>query len=314
MPDPRHLRISRELFLAAFGPELGSVEPWVTDRLTSLLREEELRAGQALFSAGDPAEFFYFMREGRVQMVREGGAPLTFEGRRVVGMFDVLLDQPRRRTAIALEDLRLMKVRADAWIELLEDSFELARASVVTSARSVSVLEERLWSNAGVRLSIGARTTHVPQGRLNIIERLAVLMDAPPLREAGVQTLSDLAASSDEVFFEEDELLFERNVARERVFMVVEGEVEASRDAPDIVWRVGAGEIVCGAAAFGEPALAWTARARRHTRALAFRVEDWFDRMEEHFDMVRSALAAYARQRDRLLDELASKDAGILVS
>jgi hypothetical protein len=65
--------------------------------------------------------------------------------------------------------------------------------------------------------------------------------------------------------------------------------------------------VVCGAAAFGQPALAWKASASRATRALAFRIEDWFDLMEEHFDMVRSTPGALELKRNQLLDQLASR-------
>src|SRR5579859_909267 len=49
MPDTRYLRLSRELFLTAFGDELGRIEPWVTDRLTSVLEEEDGGMGETLF-------------------------------------------------------------------------------------------------------------------------------------------------------------------------------------------------------------------------------------------------------------------------
>src|SRR5271165_5414661 len=75
MPDTRPMRVQRELFLAAFGANVGATEPWVTDRLTSLLEEHLARAGETLFSAGDPPDFYYFLREGRVRLVREGRAP-----------------------------------------------------------------------------------------------------------------------------------------------------------------------------------------------------------------------------------------------
>ena len=142
--DTRYLRISRELFLAAFGANLGGFESWVTDRMVSLLEEDEVRADEVLFSAGDTPEFLYFMREGRVRLVGEGQRTRDIEGRHVFGLTDGLLDRSRTQTALAATNLHLMKVRIEAWLELLDDSFELARASVLQLARSIAQLEERL--------------------------------------------------------------------------------------------------------------------------------------------------------------------------
>src|SRR5579872_2869455 len=100
MPEVHRLRVSREIFLMAFGAELGAVEPWVTDRLTSLLEDEDACSGETLYSAGDPADYFYFLRKGHAMLVREGGAPQTVQGPGVLGMFDAFLDRPRLRSAV----------------------------------------------------------------------------------------------------------------------------------------------------------------------------------------------------------------------
>ncbi len=307
MGDSRRGRVSRELFLAAFGSNRPGFESWVTDRLVSLLQEDELRAGETLYSAGDTPEFVYFMREGTIQLVREGLPKRTLEGLHVFGMGDGLLDRTRTRTAIAAIDLRLMKVRVDAWLELLDDSFELARASVLELARSIAHLEDRL---DGPALSGGHASSwpeQVPAGRLNVVERLALLMEVPLLRGGGVQPLSDLAVASREIHFESGDELVERNARRERIFVVIEGQVDACREQPPGLRTARAGEIVGGAAAFGQPALLWNARATRRGRALAFRVDDWFDLMEEHFDLVRAALAALSMQHENLLDKLGAE-------
>jgi CRP-like cAMP-binding protein len=285
---------------------MGAVEPWVTDRLTSLLEEEDVCAGESLFSAGDPADYFYFLRKGHAKLVGEGSVPQTVHGPAVLGMFDAFLERPRVRSAIVLDAPELMKVRADAWFELLEDSFELARASVLRAAREVAILEGKLLEKRVVPWPVGPLPPYAPGARLGLIERLALLMDAAPLRAAGVQTLSDLAACSEEVDLALGTALFEPHTARSRFFLVVEGQVDGFHEPSNMVCPFGPGDIISGAGAFGEAALAWAARAKTKVRVLAFRIEDWFDLMEEHFDLVRSALAGSALERERLTDLLAS--------
>jgi len=314
MPDTRYVRLSRELFLTAFGDELGGIEPWVTDRLTSLLEEEEVGAGDTLFSAGDPPHFFYFLRSGTVKLVRDGSAPWTLEGPHVFGMFEALLDRPRTRTALVVGDSQLMKVGSDAWIELLEESFELSRTATFSAARWVALLEENLLAHGISPRPTAFRTPRVPAGRLDILERLALLMGTPLLRGAGVQPLSDLALVSEEAHFDPGATLMTRGTPRDRLFMVLEGEVQASCQRPGVVRTAGPGDFVCGAAAFGERAPAWEASATTSTRALAFGVEDWFDLMEEHFELVRSVLAGMALERERLLDLLALYEKTVVVN
>jgi CRP-like cAMP-binding protein len=301
MRDVGRERIERELFVAAFGTNMGAREPWVTDRLTSLLEEQVARAGETLFLAGDPPEFYCFLREGRVELTREGSAPYIHEKGSVFGVADALLERPRTSTARALTSVRAMKVQSEPWIELLEDSFALARAAIVGLVGSVAELEQRVWAAGGASRS--ARTAPCPPGvDLDVIERLAVLTEAPLLRGAGVQILSDLAAASDILAFEPGEVLFERGKPGGRVFLLLEGEVEAAREGPNVLWRGGAGDVVCGTAAFGEPILAWEARANTRGRALTFRVADWLDLMEEHFHMVRTTLGALSLKREELLE------------
>jgi CRP-like cAMP-binding protein len=304
MRDAHRLRIQRELFLAAFGTNVGTSEAWL-DRLISVLEEQFARAGETLFLAGDPPESYYFLREGRVQLVREGCAPWTFESRSVFGMTDALLDRPRTRTALALTDVHAMKVQSEAWMELLEDSFELARTAVRGAVRSVANLEERLWAVEGRSPPGGAKRLALPAGPLEVPSRLAVLMATPLLRGAGVQLLADLAAASEEVAFQDGDVLVERGADPGRVLVVVEGEIEASREDPQVRWRGSEGDVVCGTAAFGDPIVSWQARAGTQGRALSFRVEDWLDLLEEHFEVVRSTLAALALESERLRDRLA---------
>jgi CRP-like cAMP-binding protein len=283
--------------------------PAIIDRLTWILEEEDVSSGETLFSEGDAPECFYFLREGRVQLVRDGSAPRTAEGPAVVGMSDAVLDRARSRTAIVLVDTRIMRVRIDDWVELLDDSFELTRASILSSARRVASLEEQLLDKGIVPWTASGGASQAPAGRrLGVVERLAVLMDALPLRQAGVQTLSDLALVAEERTFEPGDVLFDRGTKRDRVFLVVQGEVAATRRPSDVEWTFGPGHIVCGAAALSDISCAWGAGAKSHVRALAFRIEDWFDLMEEHFDLVRSALAGLVLERERLL-ELVAKSA-----
>ncbi len=301
--DARLGRISRELFVRALAPSAADVlEPWVIDRIVSLADEVDVHEGETLFVAGEAPQALFMFARGRVELAREGYPSWTYEGRWVIGGFEVIVDRPHKRTAIALTDLHLMKLRADGWLELLEDSFDLARGLLVNAARTVSLLDRRLGSRAEPSADPGVR--RLPNEPLNLIERLGAMTEMPMFRGAGVQTLADVAALADEVVFAAGQTILERGAPRERGYLILDGEVESSRDPDDVVRSFGAGTVAGGAAAFGEHGKDWALRAKTRTRAMVLPVEAWMDLMEEHFDLLRAALVHLALQRESLLEAI----------
>jgi CRP-like cAMP-binding protein len=299
MLDSKQRRISRELFLAGAVGNLGTLEPWVTDRLIAILDEEEAAAGDRLFAAGEPAEHVYFVKQGTVELALHGGTIEVVEGPRTLGMSDVLIERPHSASAHARTPVELLKVRTEAWIDLLEDSFPLARSAVLSLVRAVAGLETQQWANGRFPLAVPSPAAFAGKP-LDLVERLMVLMQTPLLRRAGVQPLSDLASACEEISFAPSDLLFGRGVPRERILVLVEGRVEASRENPQASWRGGPGQVVCGTVSFADTDAAWHARATSQGRALAFGLDDWFDVMEENFEMVRTTLGELALQRERL--------------
>jgi CRP-like cAMP-binding protein len=304
VPDLRLQRTSRELFLSVLTGGAPDLETWVIDRMTSVVEEEDVDAGKRLYAQGEQPESIFFIREGRLRLERDGASAWLFEGRTVVGVFDALLDRPHPRTAIAETDLHLLKLRVDAWLELLEDSFGLTRAAVGNSVITVSGVEARRWAEQVEPR--GAVVARVPpaDGPLAFVERLAVLAETPLVRGAGIQVLVELADMMEERTFEPGEPIYERGHWRGEAFLVLQGEAEGIRLDPDLRVVFGPGSFVGGVASLGEPIRAWDARAITRVRALSMRLEDWFDLMEEHFDLVRSALSELALQREAALDEL----------
>jgi CRP-like cAMP-binding protein len=311
--DARLLRISRELFLAAFGIQQETMDSWVIDRLTSLLDEEDIQAGQTLCTVGEPLEFVYFMQNGSVQMTRAGASPWTFQGRWVLGGFEAYLERPLTRDATALTDFLAMKVRPNALLELIEDSFLLARSNVRFAAATVARLEERVPGGLPKPTGDSKSTPAGLRGSMSVVERLAFLAEVAMLRGAGVQPLVELAVSSRELTFELGEQLFERGVASQHILVLVDGEVHARRAESDATWHYGPRDIVCGAAAVDGTA-AWDVKAAAATHAISFPIEVWFELMDEHFELVRAALVALALRREALLDHLAEQSNGIVLT
>lgn len=302
MADLAHGRLGRELFLVSFGVSLAELEPWVLDRITSLLADRWISTGTVLYREGEPPENLFFMLDGTVRLTRQDFEPWTLQGRWVVGAMEGIADAPRTRTATALTEFQAMEVPIRAWVELLEDSFPLARGAVLNSAHATANLEARVPV-----LAPSSSRAKPPAGDapLGIVERLALLAQVRMLGGAGVQSIVDLAAASRETHYDAGATLLERGAERHDMLLVVSGEVVADRAEPRVERRYGPGDIVCGVASFGPASPLWEARAVAPTRVISFPLEVWFDLMEEHFDLVKSALAAVGRRREVLLQEMA---------
>jgi CRP-like cAMP-binding protein len=311
MADPRLQRTSRELFLSVLTGGAPDLETWVIDRLTSVVDEEDVAAGKRLFAQGEQPEHIFFAREGRLRLEREGRPAWLFEGRTVVGVFDALLDRPHERTAVALTDLHLLKLRVEHWLELLEDSFGLVRAAIGNASRTVATLEARGWANQTAPRGLVIAQVPALAGPLSFVDRLAIFAEAPLLRGAGIQVLVEVVDSMHEVTFEPGESVLEHGVWRGESLFVLEGEVEGMRLDPEIKVLFGPGSFVGGIACLGEPILAWSARAVTRVRALSMSHDDWFDLMEEHFDLVRSTLSQLAIVREGFLEGLEATDGEI---
>ena len=314
MDDTGLARIGRELFMIAFGLPMEDIDSWVVDRMLALFEEQSVRAGQVIYRAGEPADFLYFVRDGRLRLSREGSPSWALQGNWVVGSLEGIADIPHPRTATALIDFGMMRVPVGGWLELLEDSFQAARAGLTNAARSVALLEERIPQLPRQEARAPGATLVEGTAPLSLVERLAFLVDLRMLRRAGVQTLGDLAGETRESAFAAGATVLERGVERSELLLVIDGEVMATRVGPDAVRYYGAGDLVCGAAAFGTRAPFWEAKAVTPTRVLSFPLEVWFDLMEGHFDLLRSTFEALLLRREFLLEHLASGPEELVLS
>jgi CRP-like cAMP-binding protein len=307
--DIRLLRISRELFLAAVGLDLLEIDTWTLDRFLGLLDEESILAGQELWDRGERPNFLYFMQQARILLTRPDAPPWRFQGRWVLGGFEAHLERPLTRGAIAEGDFHAVKIRTGAWLELLEDSPTLARGALAQAARSVGRLERRMPDAARKTIATAALPSREP----DLVSLLSFLAELEPFQAARVQSLADLAGACRELTFPRGSSLLEPSIRPETVFVILEGLVEGTSEESNSPRLFRRGDVVCDESALaGE--LGWHARALSEVRALTFSLNTWLDLMDEHFDLTRSAMGALGLRRERLLDELAARSNGIVLT
>lgn len=296
-------RLERELFMRTKLARLA--EPGLSRLVASLAEEVEIAPGTVLYRAGDPPHFFYAFVRGDVEVVTAGAARWVLTDQSGIGLLDVLADRPRGATVTALGPVHAMKLRADDYLDFLEEHFELAMDAALLASKDVHELSLALAPDGGfepIAVPPGAAGP-APRGRLNLVQRLQVLRDSRVFRKANVQALVRLATLAREIRAGTGDTVFRRGEAAGRFHLVAQGVVEASREAPALVARFGPGDLVCGYGALGSADDQYVASARTPAVVLAFSEEDFFDVMEEHFDLTRSVLAGIASDYTRLVLE-----------
>ncbi len=310
MADARALRLERQLVLAALGLRLDTLDAWVVDRITSLLEEQLIVAGQTLFMPGEPPEYLYFAHTAAIRVLKEGSPSWTLHARWFIGGFDAFREPGRIRQTVALADFPALRLQASAWIDLLEDSFMLARRAISGVSGVVESLETRVPR-------LPESESHAPPwlpprgSALTPIERLGLLTRVDVFEGAAVQAVVDLAAASREVQWEPGETVIERGAIAPHLVIPIDGEVTAVRTGPGAERRFRALDVVCFAAAFADNPIDWHATATKRTRALLVPLPPWFDLLEDHFSLFRSFMSALASRREVLLDALGAETGNV---
>jgi CRP-like cAMP-binding protein len=318
--DDKVARITREIFIhAAFGAlDAELLEEGVGELfayLASHMEDMRLRPGEVVYREGEPPEYYYFVVKGQVRVAREGLPPWSLGERAILGGIDAIMDRPHARTVTAVTDVHLLRVRTAVWLDLLEDNLAMSRNGLLRVGMSVHALVLELGPGGGYAVppppvSLSSVAPAPPAGcddliaePMNLVERIVRLRTSDLFRDAHVQSVALVAEQAEELRFAAGDVVFEGDESRRHVYVVAAGEVEATAaGSTPLRARFGPGTLVCAAATFAEQLSQYKARATVSTIVLRLRIEDIYDVMEEHFDLVRAAFIFLSSERERLLD------------
>jgi CRP-like cAMP-binding protein len=297
MSVPETRRLEREIYLRSMFPAMPAA---AHARFIDLLEDVEIEAGEILFSAGEPADRFYFMISGNVVMEREGFAPWPFGPLSVVGVIDAMLERSRMRGCRALSHCRLMAIRAVDWFDMLEDNAQIARSAI----RNFATQLHRRFREGAVAPARVTRESYPPPNDFDVItstyDRIVALRRAPLLGRAGMQAVASLATIAEPKHLAEGELLFDINADEGMLAIVARGVVEL-RDEKGVRALHVPGDLVGGPAALCGALGSYSARARVDTVVLRFHEQDYYDQAEEHARLTRGTLAYLVAELDREL-------------
>ena len=308
--DDRSSRIEKELFLRSLqftrtGRATGMGA--IAETMAARMRTAVFPAGTTLYRAGEAAQFVYFIKRGLVELRKDGEEPWIFRDREIIGILDVMKDQARGRSAVATTDTVALVVGADDWFEILEDNFDVTRNAISNIARGLHDLSLQLPPTGGFPLPSPDDTDVRPIHSLDTVERIIALRDIPLLVRAGVQSLTDLAASLEERRLAAGDVLFRSGDPSEGFFLVGRGLVEIGCENPTIRAGFGPGEVVGGYGAIALNHQAFDAAARIPSLVYRLGLEEYYDLMEDHFELARALFAQMAVAREDLLRRVAER-------
>jgi CRP-like cAMP-binding protein len=298
-------RLLREVFLAGFMSGLPADNiAWAARRLAGSMDDVRRGPGEVVYRQGELSSEHFFIVSGEVKLEAPGKPVWTLGERALVGTIDMTLERPRARTVTATRATHLLRVRADDWFDMLEDNFEMVRRAVQGLAMGVHALRVELGSLGDGEI-VADRRPPAARRPLDLVERIVALRTVPLFAGADVQSLTTLGALAREVVLTPGEALSLNVASNDALVVVIDGKVlatRADRGAPREI-AFGSGALVLGSAAASPQIPRYELRAAVASRALRIAHEDYFDVMEEHFALARSALKALVSERELLTDE-----------
>ncbi len=290
----RATRAAHEIFLLSLlggddGPLIDDDLASVIAELVDVMTDVRFESGEFLYREGEPSRDYFFISSGEVEI---NGPALTriLRDRAVVGAIDAINDRAHASSAVAVTVVRALKLPIRAWLEALEDSFELVQIILGNMARNGHALKTR------PALAAHDEPESIPSGeslssdRMNLVEKILALRKADPFRRSALQATTTLANLAEEVRLDLGDALFRKGQLQRYLYVVASGTVRTIHGATGIRQTTNAGFVINPAATFANALDDYEIVATRPSVVLKLSIDDVFDVMEEHFEFVRSTM------------------------
>ncbi len=96
-------------------------------RIAAISGEIRFKAGEVLFRQGEIADALYIITEGRVEIKNEGRGE-TLGACEAIGLYEVLSDETRYASALAVEDTYALKIEAEDFFDLVSHNTEIVQS------------------------------------------------------------------------------------------------------------------------------------------------------------------------------------------
>jgi CRP-like cAMP-binding protein len=290
---PEQLRLERELFVRALMPNMHGAA-----RLAPVLEAREVPADTWLFRSGENSDEFFFVVAGQVVMEAAGLPDWTFGDRSLVGMVDMMVGRPHRRSCRTTRPTRLLVGRSKTWLDIMDDDPMMGEGAIYSFALRVHTLGMELGQKLPSERIAPGTSVSAP---LAIHQKALVLRDTPLLARASTQAIATLAQVAEELTFPAGAPIFARGQAERALYAVASGVV-LLRAESERVLRVGPQRFLAAAASLCGRLGDFSATAETSAILLRIREEDYYDQSDEHPELTRAATAYLALEIEKMMD------------
>lgn len=267
------------------------------EMLAARMTEVFLPRGAELYVRGGTSDSIYFVVEG---VIRQGTHGYTrYVSGDVLGFVDGMIDRPHQYTAVVLEDAVVLRLRLEDWFELLEEHFSVLRGMFTNTGQNSDAYPDPVKAgDALIRAEIPIEGNETPASTL--VRHLLAVKSCPLFERASIQAVVQLVRGATVLCLDPGAVLPEAN-KRPGLFIQVYGKIsfaigpvgeaiEAKTHAP--------GSLVGSISLVPRVPGVFDLEAEARSEILFIESEKFFDVMEDHFDVGRSALAYVARRLD----------------
>jgi CRP-like cAMP-binding protein len=288
----------------------GDIDGRIADEIASRMHEVDFEKGQLVYRRGEASTYLYFIEEGTVVLEADGVAPWTMGPMDGFGFQDAMQDRPHARDARASTDARILVFSLEDWLDIIEDHSELGRGALLRHAQSARNMIAELAPDGAFPAPGEVRNPRDPSHPPDLIERMVTFSETPVFERAGIQSLATMARVARAVHHQAGDVLVAPDKSVNRVFIVGAGMCEMRRDKPELVARFGANTMVGGLAFFGLEKSDFTLTALEPSLVFHISQDDWFELMDDHFELARSVFLRMGGERQVLMGALAERKRG----
>ena len=112
------------------------------DALSAVGHLAHLKAGDVLFSTGEPCQNVFLIIQGKVRCDADGKEPLIREDGDMLSLVDLLTGSRHSRTCISVTDVELLFIPKEQINEMLEAADNVMAMTMKASAVRVAIAQE----------------------------------------------------------------------------------------------------------------------------------------------------------------------------
>ena len=277
-------RVQERILALRQVPALRAVPPRVLGELAGSVELESHPAGVTLLREAAPVGSVAWILEGRARWERAGRGLGAADLGASIGVLEATAQVSATARARAETPVVLARVSAERWIELLEDSCDLALAVLSSLASELATHGRRRFGHPSAVSRVEGRAPHA----LDFTERLVRLRLCRPFARAPIRAIAALAERSSIRVLGRGAVLWPRGREAREIALVVDGVITEGRE------RFGPGDTLGVIEALAARSRDAAAVASSAVTAITFDVEALIDVLEDDEELTLELLREHA--------------------